>query len=68
MLTRMSFHSATITTIFKDYNSLLILQSSPFNVNITNKIRKFIQLMKLTCRFGLSKEMDLHASLHHQEY
>ena len=49
MLTRMSFHS-TISTIFKDYNSLLMLQSSPFNVNITNKITKFIGLMKLACR------------------
>ena len=34
MLTRMSFHSATA---FKDYNSLLILQSLLFKVNITNK-------------------------------
>ena len=69
MLTRMFFLSATISTIFKDYNSLLMLQSSPFNINITNKITKFIGFMKLTCRFGQSKEkMDLHASLHHQEY
>ena len=65
----MSFHSATTCTIFKDYNSLLILQSSPFKVNITNKILKFIGFMKLACRFGHSKEkMDLHTSLHHQEY
>ena len=55
MLTRMSFHSATISTIFKDYNSLLMLQSSPFNVNITNKIPKFIGFIKLACRFGYSK-------------
>ena len=69
MVTRMSFHSATISTTFKDYNSLLMLQSSPFNVNITSKIPKFIGFMKLACRFGHSKEkMDLHVSLHHQEH
>ena len=46
-----------------------MLQSSPFNVNITNKIPKFIGFMKSACRFGHSKEkMDLHASLRHQEY
>ena len=68
MLTRMSFHS-TISTIFKDYNSLLMLQSSPFNVSIANRIPKFIGFMKLACRFGHSKEkMDLYASLHYQEY
>ena len=69
MLTRISFQSATISTIFKDYNSLLMLQSLPFNVNITNKITKFIRFMKLACRFAQSKEkMDLRASLHNQEY
>ena len=69
MLNQMSFHSATISTIFKELNSLLMLKSSPFNVNITNKIPKFIRLMKLACRFGHYKEkMDLHASLHYQEY
>ena len=69
MLTRMSFHSATISTIFKDYNSLLMLQSSPFNVNITSKIPKFIRFLKFAFKFGHSKEkMDLHAYLHHQEY
>ena len=68
MLTRISFQSATISTIFKDYNSLLMVQSLPFNVNITNKITKFIGFMK-ACRFALSKgKMDLHASLHHQEH
>ena len=62
MLTRMSFHSATISTIFKHYNSLLILQNSPFNVNITNKIPKYIGFMKLACRFGdYNEKMDLHA-------
>ena len=69
MLTQMSFHSATICTIFKDYNFLLILQSSPFKVNIASKIPKFIGFMKPKCRFGHSKEkMDNHASLNHQEY
>ena len=64
MTTQMSFHSATISTIFKDYNSPLMPQSSLFNVNITNKMPKFIGFMKLACRFGHSKEeMDLHASL-----
>ena len=42
----------TISTIFKDYNSLLMLQSSLFNVNTTNKITKFIGFIKLACRFG----------------
>ena len=69
MITRMSFRSATITTIFKDYNSLLMLQRSPFNVNITNKVPKFIGFVKSACRLGHSKEkVDLHTSLHHQEY
>ena len=69
MLTQMSFHSATISTIFKEHSSPLMLQSSPFNVNITNKIPMFIEFMKLLCRFGHSKEkMDLHGSLHHQEH
>ena len=45
----MSFHPATISTIFKDYNSLLML-------HVTNKIPNFIGFM------------DLHASLHYQEY
>ena len=41
-----------------------MLQSSPFNVNITNNIPTFIGFMKSACRFGHSKEkMDLHASL-----
>ena len=65
----MSFHSATISTIFKDYNSLLMLQSSPFNISIASRIPKFIGFMKLACRFGHSKEkMDLYGSLCHQEY
>ena len=69
MLTRMSFHSGTIPTIFKHYNSLFMLQSSPLSVNITKKIPKFIGFMKLACRFGHYKEkMDLHASLHYQKY
>ena len=69
MLTRMYFHSATISAIFKDYNSLLMLQSSSFNVNITSKIPKFIGFMNSACRFDYCKEkMDLHASLHYQEY
>ena len=69
MLTRMTFHSATISTIFKHNNCLLVLQSSPFNVNFANKIPKFIEFMKLACRFGhYNEKMDLHASLHHQEY
>ena len=69
MLTQMSFHSATISTISKDYNSLLMLQIPPFNVNITNKITKFIGYIKLVCKFSQSKEnIALHASLHHQEY
>ena len=64
----MSFHSATISTIFKELNSLLMLKSSPFNVNITNKITKFNGFMKLACSLGHSKEKkDFHASLHHQE-
>ena len=69
MLTRMSFHSATISTNFRDYNSLLMLQNSPFNVNITNKIPKFVGFLKSACRFGHSKEnTDPHASLDHQKY
>ena len=69
MLTRMSFHSATISTIFKYYNSLLMLQSLPFNINFANKIPEFIGVMKLGCKFGHYKEkMALYASLHHQEY
>ena len=56
MLTRMPFHSATISTIFNDYNSLLMLQSSRYYVNITNKITTFIGVMKSACRFGHSKE------------
>ena len=69
MLTRMSFHSATISTIFKYYDSLLMLQSSPFNVNFANKIPEFIGIMNLACKFGHYKERKaLHASLHHQEY
>ena len=55
MLTGMSFHAATISTIFKDYNYLLMLLSSPFKVNITNKIAKLIRFMKSACRFGHSK-------------
>ena len=62
------FHSATISTIFKDYSSLLMFQSSLFNVVSTNKMTKFIGVMKSACRFDHSKEkMDLHASLHRQE-
>ena len=69
MLTLLSFYSATISTIFKDYNSPLMLQNSLFNVNVTNKIPKFIGFMKLACMLGHSKEkMDFHASLHHQQY
>ena len=69
VLTRMPFHSATISNIFKDYNPFLMLQSSQFNVIITNKIPRFIGFMKLARRFGLSKEkMDLHGSLYHQEH
>ena len=46
-----------------------MLQSSPFKVNITSKIPKFIGFMKSTCIFGHSKEkMDHHAPLNHQEY
>ena len=64
----MSFHSAIISTIFKDYNSLLMLWSSPFVVNFTNKIPKFIGFMKVACRFGPSKKkIDLHTYLQHQE-
>ena len=33
-----------------------MLQSSPFNVNITKKIPKFIGFMKSGCTFGLSKK------------
>ena len=47
MLTRLSFHSATISAIFEDYNSLLMLENSPFNVIITNKIPTFVRFMKL---------------------
>ena len=47
MLTRMYVHSTTILTIFKDYNSLLMLENSQFNVIITNKIPTFIEIMKL---------------------
>ena len=62
MLTQMPFHSASICTIFQDYNSLLWMQSSPFNFNITNKIPKFIGLMKLGSGFGhLKEKTDLHA-------
>ena len=69
MLTRQSSHAATISTIFKDYNSLLMLQSWPFNVNITNKTPRFIGFMKSACRFGPSNEKtDFSTSLHHQEY
>ena len=64
MLTRMSFHSVTISTIFKDYNFLLMLQSSPFKVNITNKIPKFIGFMKSACRFGHSKEKIIFMHLY----
>ena len=61
MLTQMSSHSASICTIFQDYNSLLWMHSSPFNFNITNKIPKFIGLMKLAYRFGHLKERtDFH--------
>ena len=56
MLTRMSFHLATISTIFENYDPVFILQSSSFNVNITNKIPTFIGFMKLACRFRHSKE------------
>ena len=67
MLTRKSFHSATISTIFRDYNSLSRLQSLPFNVNITHKIPKFIGFMNLACKVGHSKEkctfMHLYTSL-----
>ena len=46
-----------------------MLQSSPFYLNITNKIPKFTGFTKLACRFGHSKEnVDLHVSLHHQKY
>ena len=39
-----------------------MLQSSPFNVNITNKIPTFIGFMKLACRLSHSKEKrDPHA-------
>ena len=41
---------------FKDYNSLLMLQSSQFKVNITSKILKFIGFIKSASRFGHSKE------------
>ena len=65
MLTRMSFHSATISTIFKHYNSLLMLKNSPFNVVITNKIPTFIGFMMLVRRLGHSKEkwIFLHLSI-----
>ena len=56
MLNRMSFYSATISTIFKGYNSFLMLQSSLFNHNITNKIPKFIERMNSAYRFGHSME------------
>ena len=60
MFNKMYFHSAAISTIFKDYDSLLMPQSSPFNVNITNKIPNFIRFIKLARRFGHCKEkMDL---------
>ena len=52
------FHSVTISTIFKDYNSLLMLQSSLFNVNITKKIPNLFAFMKSACRFGHSKEKN----------
>ena len=58
MLTLTSFHLATVSTIFRDYNSLLMLQSSLFNVIIINKISKFIGFMKSPYRFGLSKEKN----------
>ena len=65
----MFFHSATISTIFKDhFNSLLTLQISPVKVNTTNKISKFIGFMKSAGRSGHSKEnFDLYASPHHQK-
>ena len=65
----MSFHSATISTIFKGYKSFLMLQSSLLNDNTANKITNFIGFMKLACGFGQSKEkLVLYASFHHQEY
>ena len=42
-------HSATISTILKDYNTQSMLQSLPFNVNITNKITTFIRFMRSAC-------------------
>ena len=46
-----------------------MLQSWPFNVNITNKTPRFIGFMKSACRFGPSNEKtDFSTSLHHQEY
>ena len=37
MLTGMSFHSITISTIYKDYNSLSMLQSSPLTLILLTK-------------------------------
>ena len=56
MLTQIPFPSATISIIFRDYCSLLMLQSSPFNVNITNKVPNFIGFMRSPYRFDHSKE------------
>ena len=53
----MPFHSATTSDI-KDYNSLLTLHSSPFNINITNKTPKLIVFMKSACRFGQCKKKN----------
>ena len=63
MLTQIPFHSATISIIFRDYNSLLMLQSSPFNVNITNKIPNFIGFMRSPYRFDHSKENNLSSCI-----
>ena len=60
----MFFHSGTISTIFEDYYSLLMLQSSLFNVNITNKIPKFNGFMKLACRSRHSKEKRIFMHLY----
>ena len=62
MLTSMSFHSATIFTIFKDYNPLLMLRNSPFNVILQTKylinLKAFPLIIKINTRF-ISFQLNL---------
>ena len=54
ILTRMSFHSATISTNFMDHNFILVLQNSSFNFKIQTKYEISMQIWSLYGKNGSS--------------